>query len=82
MRYMISSMLVMINHVEKIMQQIGQLIISYKLDTTGEPFIKMLNNTLHIVMNVKKWGFPQRLMRCLYKPKYNWNHLTSGAWTS
>jgi hypothetical protein len=71
MTCMISFMLVMMNHVEVIMHQIGQLIISYKLDIIGQPYIEMLNNTLHIVMNSEEWGNQKRGMKCLCSPKYH-----------
>jgi hypothetical protein len=55
MRYTISYIIFMMNHVEFIMHPRGQLIIYYMLDIIGQPYIKLFINTLHIVMNVKEW---------------------------
>jgi len=68
---MISSMLVMMNHVDETMQQGGKPTKSNKLDTIGRPYTKMLNNTLHIVMNIKGLGNLQRGMKCLCILKYD-----------
>jgi hypothetical protein len=82
MRCMISSILFMMNHVEEIMHPRGNIIRSYKLVIIGQPYIDMLNNTLHIVMNVKEWGNLKGGMRFLYSPEYHWDHFTSGSWNS
>ena len=52
---MIYFMLVMMSHVEVIMQPIGKLIRYYKLDIIGQPYIDMPNDILHNVMNAKEW---------------------------
>jgi hypothetical protein len=68
---MIYCMIFMMNHVEVIIHPRGKLIRSYKMDIIGQPYIDILNNTLHIVMNGKEWGNQLGGIKFLYNPKYH-----------